>query len=270
MKKVAMLAVLAALVAGVSFGAALSTDRDTPTREGGAISLTQGSNVIYRGSLVAVNSSQLVVPASDATGLKVIGRAEKRQDNTGTSYVATRAIEVKRGIFRWANGGSFTDAHIGDLAFVSDDQTVCAAASATYDIIAGVIIDVDADGVWVDTHHIGSQGAGSLTTLTTSSNAAIGGTLAVTGASTLTGALAANGGINCDSGKFTVADTSGNTAVGGTLAVTGASTLTGASTFNGAVTMTNAVIKMTGLPTSTNGLASGTLWLNSNAIEVMP
>jgi len=38
--------------------------------------------------------------------------------------------------------------------------------------------------------------------------------------------LVANGGITCDTDKFTVADTSGNTAIGGTLDVTGATTLT--------------------------------------------
>jgi len=48
---------------------------------------------------------------------------------------------------------------------------------------------------------------------------AIAGTLAVTGATTLTGALAANGGITCDTDKFTVADTTGNTAIKGTLHV---------------------------------------------------
>ena len=39
------------------------------------------------------------------------------------------------------------------------------------------------------------------------------GTLAVTGATTLTGALAANGGITCDTNAFTVEDTTGNTAM---------------------------------------------------------
>ncbi len=60
-------------------------------------------------------------------------------------------------------------------------------------------------------------------------------TLAVTGASTLTGALAANGGITVDSTAFTVADTTGNTSIAGTLGVTGISTFTGALNANGGV-----------------------------------
>ena len=47
-------------------------------------------------------------------------------------------------------------------------------------------------------------------------------TLGVTGATTLTGALNANGGIVCDTDKFVVADTTGNTSIAGTLGVTGA------------------------------------------------
>ena len=57
----------------------------------------------------------------------------------------------------------------------------------------------------------------------------------MTSDTTLTGALAANGGITCDGNKFTVADTSGNTSIGGTLAVTSNTTLTGALAANGGI-----------------------------------
>lgn len=61
-------------------------------------------------------------------------------------------------------------------------------------------------------------------------NATVGGTLAVTGASTLTGNVTASG---------TLAVT-GNTTVGGTLGVTGASTLTGNVTASGTLAVTGA------------------------------
>jgi hypothetical protein len=50
-------------------------------------------------------------------------------------------------------------------------------------------------------------------------------TLGVTGITTLTGVLNANGGIAVDTNAFTVADTTGNTAIAGTLGVTGTTTL---------------------------------------------
>jgi hypothetical protein len=97
----------------------------------------------------------------------------------------------------------------------------------------------------------------AFTVADTSGNTAIAGTLAVTGATTLTGALTANGGITCDTDKFTVADTSGNTAIGGTLAVTGATTLTGALTANGGITCDTD--KFTVADTSGNTAIGGTL-----------
>jgi hypothetical protein len=57
-------------------------------------------------------------------------------------------------------------------------------------------------------------------------------TLGVTGITTLTGALNANGGIAVDTSAFTVADTTGNTAIGGTLTVTGATVLNGGLTMD--------------------------------------
>jgi len=182
------------MFAATAFAAALTADRATPERSGQLVGLVQGSNVIYAGSMVAVNASGVAVPASDATGLKVIGRAQSYSDNQTTAlYSATKVVTIKRGVFRWANGGSFTAASIGNLAYVSDDQTVTTAASATYDIVAGIIVDYDAatTDVWVDTYAVGGQGALSVTTLATSGNASVGGTLAVT--STITGSSTISG-----------------------------------------------------------------------------
>ncbi|MDO8443160.1 MAG: hypothetical protein Q7S81_02810 [bacterium] len=86
-----------------------------------------------------------------------------------------------------------------------------------------------------------TQAATSISTSITT-----GGTLAVTGASTLTGAVAANGGLTVDSTAFIVADTTGNTTIAGTLGVTGLTTMVNATT--------------TG-----NSSIAGALWVNGNA-----
>ena len=90
-----------------------------------------------------------------------------------------------------------------------------------------------------------------------SGNTSIGGTLGVTGITTLTGALNANGGIACDTNKFTVADGTGDTSIAGTLAVTGATTLTGALNANGGIAVdTN---KFTVADETGNVVTAGTL-----------
>lgn len=75
----------------------------------------------------------------------------------------------------------------------------------------------------------------AFTVADTTGNTSIAGTLGVTGVTTLTGALNANGGIAVDTNAFTVADVTGNTSIAGTLGVTGVTTLTGALNANGGI-----------------------------------
>jgi hypothetical protein len=216
---VAAMAIVAMWIAPrCAVATAATANRDTQERSGRAVSLVQASNVIWQGTIVCVNSSATAQPATDAASVKAIGMAGEKSDNTGSAYSATRAITVQRGVFRFANGSSFDDSDIGSLAYVLDDSTVGSAADCTYDVVVGVIIDVDSNGVWVDMYAIGGQGAMSGTTLATTGNASIGGTLAVAGAVTLDSTA------DCDS--VTVDAGAGvDTQAAGTLAL-GASTAT--------------------------------------------
>lgn len=208
---------------------ALTADRDTPQRAKEYLGLTVASNaLIYAGAMVAVNSNGYAVAAADTAGYAVIGRAEEYVDNRGTLYVATKSIKIAMGTFQWRNVDSITDADIGKLAYVTDDNGVNKTGGGQ-NIIAGSIVDVDAAGVWVDTGRIGPIGATTPASVAVSGNATVGGTLAVTGASTLTG----------------------NTAVGGTLAVTGTSTLTNVTVLG--------TLGVAGATTVSNFTANGTV-----------
>ena len=111
---------------------------------------------------------------------------------------------------------------------------------------------------------------GAFTTLSATGNATVGGTLGVTGTSTFTGLITANGGVSGavttsnatitggsinnttigattpSTGAFTTLSSSSNATVGGTLGVTGTSTFTGLITgnggYSGAVTSSNATL----------------------------
>jgi hypothetical protein len=211
----AVMAVMALLLwmAPALFGAALTQGRDTPSRPGEAVGLTMASNVIiYAGAMVAINTSGLAAPAADVAGYGVVGRAEETVDNRGVLYSATKPIAVSRGIFRWVNGDAATDADIGKLAYVTDDQTVNKTGGGQ-NIIAGSILDVDTAGVWVDTSRIGPIGATTPTSLAVSGNGTVAGTLAVAGRSSLT-----------------------NTAVTGGLTVTGTVAVVGSQTVSTSLT----------------------------------
>jgi len=288
---------LLSAMAGQIGMAALTEARDTPQRDGAAVLVGVASNTqIYAGALVAINSTGYAVPASDATGLKVVGRAEETVDNTGTAGDGAESITVRRGVFRWTNGDTFTRADVGSLAYVEDDAQVQKAASATYDIVAGVIVDVDTYGVWVDTYTLGSQGNASVVNLAASGtgaitgNATVGGTLAVTGAATLTGNALAN---ELDSrtaatlllGKATatkveIADTAVETEIQGpldaqeaatfasTVGVTGVMTLTAAPKLTAVTSAGSATATMTNAPAAGNPVAWANVSVGTNTYVV--
>ena len=193
----AILAVLIviAFVGQSALAAALSDNRDTPELRGVYYAFTQASNTIYAGAMVCINSNALAAPAAASAGYVIAGRAESKSDNTGSSYAASTTIKVKRGVFRWGNGDSITDADVGSLCYVSDDQTVVVSTNGlAANVVAGVIVDVDSSGVWVDCHNIGAYGAAAPASLAVSGNATVGGTLGVTGVATLTAKPILNGG----------------------------------------------------------------------------
>jgi len=132
---------------------ALTSKRDTPERAGTERSLGVAANaVIHQGALVCRNASGFVVPGSTATTLVALGRAE--ESVTGSAVNGAVKVEVKAGVFRWANssaGDLITVADIGSDCFVVDDDQVAKTDGTGTRSRAGVVVDVDTLGVWVRT-----------------------------------------------------------------------------------------------------------------------
>jgi len=163
------------------------------------------TEVIYKGGIIAVDASQEVQMASDTAALQVVGVAPETVDNSLDGETLAPPLT---GIFRFNNatsGAALTRAHIGKPAFVVDDNTV--GNTSTHKVVAGLVVDVDADGVWLDLssralaaaralHDLGTTSASAnvakpaaaaaLTqeTLTDSSTGAVATTLAAQGAAT--------------------------------------------------------------------------------------
>lgn len=120
------------------------------------------STRIYQGTLVAVNLSGYLVPASADPTLRVLGRAEQEVDNSAGSAGA-KTCKVKRGVFGWANSSStsaVTDAHIGRTCYAVDDNTVSIRnPTGTYPV-AGRVYDVEDGKVFVETGHGSDQHQG--------------------------------------------------------------------------------------------------------------
>lgn len=143
MKKMTMF-VCALAVAG-AMAAVIAAERDTPARTGDTVALTAGE-ALSAGELAGVWTNGLAYAAGLTKSLTVIGRTEA---STASGAVAV----IRRGVFRWDNGGdTVADKDIGATVYVwtNTAYTVCLtplAAAATN--TAGTVVDVDTEGVWV-------------------------------------------------------------------------------------------------------------------------
>lgn len=88
--------------------------------------------------------------AADAATYRAAGVAT--HDVTGGAAVGDETVEVIEGVFPFVNsaaGDAITIADIGKPCFIIDDQTVAKTNPSNVRAFAGIVQDVDADGVWV-------------------------------------------------------------------------------------------------------------------------
>jgi hypothetical protein len=140
---------------------ALAADRTTIRREEENISLpVAAAKTMYLGALAVTDASGNAEPGTTATGKTVQGRVSVETIDNSAGAAGDLNVEIRRGIFKWANSGSdpVTAANVGDTVYIEDDQTV--AATGTGKSAAGIMEELDADGgVWVNTRpQVGSTG----------------------------------------------------------------------------------------------------------------
>lgn len=129
------------------------THRNTPKRTGELLEPgVAASTLVEAGHMGAKNASGYVIPADDVAGLIVLGRVENTVDNTGGANGDERVKILRKNAFLYKNSGTnaLTIADIGGNAYVEDSETVTNATGATNDIVAGKILDVVSEGVWVE------------------------------------------------------------------------------------------------------------------------
>ncbi len=107
---------------------------------------------IWSGALVVLNAG-FAAPASAATGLIPVGMATVTVDNT-TGADGAKRVKVQGGVQRWVNLGTdlIAQSQAGQLCFCENDQTVRATSATGTRSPAGTVVQVDSDGVWVETY----------------------------------------------------------------------------------------------------------------------
>ncbi len=125
---------------------AATTARNTPERPGYPLDqelpIKSGATLIV-GCMANVDANGDLTDAADTPSERCAGNVQSINTTTG------KAI-IRRGIHKYANGASITAASLGVNATVGDNQTASLAGSTTNDVVAGKIVGVDTDGVWID------------------------------------------------------------------------------------------------------------------------
>lgn len=132
---------------------ALAADRDTPRQQAVLIPVPMAASaVIYAGALVVANASGYAAPGSTATTLTYLGRAEEAVSNAGGSNGDKTVMVRRKEAFKFKNSGSdaVTQASIGKVCYIVDDETVAATNGTNTRSAAGKVVGVESDGVWVD------------------------------------------------------------------------------------------------------------------------
>lgn len=130
----------------------LAADRNTPMMDGELIAVPVATAVkIYGGALVAANAAGYATPGATATTLTYLGRAESQVDNTAGANGA-KTVNVRRGkAFKFKNSGAdaVTQAELGKVCYIVDDETVAKTNGTATRSAAGIVLGVESDGVWV-------------------------------------------------------------------------------------------------------------------------
>lgn len=130
---------------------ALSAARPTQEMLGPLLGVpVKGSTVCYAGGL-AVSNAGYAAPGTTATGLVALGRFEATADNS-TGADGAISVNIKPGTFKFANSASadaIAQAQVGSDCYIVDDQTVAKTSGTSTRSVAGKVVAVDADGVWV-------------------------------------------------------------------------------------------------------------------------
>jgi hypothetical protein len=149
----------------------LTADRDTliiakPSLKGYPV---LNDTTIYKGGMVCLGTTGYAIPATDTAGLKVLGVADETVISPASDDDGDKKIRVRSGEMYDFAATSITQAMLGDVMYVVDDETFDDAAGATNEVPAGILsefisttrgkIFIPTGGMSVDIPNLSVQGA---------------------------------------------------------------------------------------------------------------
>ena len=132
---------------------ALTASRNTPAKAAIHLSVPVAAGVkIFAGSLVVANASGFAAPGATAANLSALGRASESVDNTVGANGDKLVIVDRKAAFKFVNlpADAVTQADFCKVCYIVDDQTVAKTSNAGARSVAGKVVGIDSDGVWVE------------------------------------------------------------------------------------------------------------------------
>jgi len=130
----------------------LTADRNTPSMDGELIAVPVATaTTIYAGSIVVANANGYAAPGSTATTLQYPRGADETVADARANGAKTILVRRKQA-FKWGNYASdaIVQADLGKTAYIFDDAQVAKTSGGSTRSIAGKIIQLDSDGVWIE------------------------------------------------------------------------------------------------------------------------
>lgn len=128
-------------------------DRNTPWCDGQIVDVPMAAATeIFGGHLVALNAAGFAVPGSAVAAQTTFGVSNGWVDNK-TGLAGDARVLVRRGkAWLFANAGSdaVTQAEVGKSCYVVDSVTVAKSSNEDARPVAGTVLLVTDDGVWVE------------------------------------------------------------------------------------------------------------------------
>lgn len=113
----------------------------------------------FKGGIAVLNATGFLQPATTALNLIVAGVFEEEVDNTGGAAGAKRT-STRQGVFKVNNSAAadlITAAEVGKTCFLVDDNTVAKTNGGNTRSVAGIVVLVESDGVWVELSLLGRK-----------------------------------------------------------------------------------------------------------------
>jgi hypothetical protein len=131
----------------------LTADRNTRSIEGDQFTFPVAAGAkIYAGAITMLNAAGYAVAGGTGSDQLCIGRAEEHVDNSAGAD-GDLTITVRSGVFKFANNVSVRRAigpeNVGMFCYAETDDMVSRTDGAATFSVAGKVVGVDSDGVWV-------------------------------------------------------------------------------------------------------------------------